>query len=63
MDWSTCARFYDSSSGRFLDRDPFAGMAVAPQSLNCISYVLDNPVNKTDPSGIVMAPPQYNAMV
>jgi hypothetical protein len=38
-------------------------MAVAPQSLNCISYVLDNPVNKTDPSGIVMAPPQYNAMV
>ncbi len=45
------ARFYDPGSGRFLSRDPFAGMTVAPQSLNRYSYVQNNPVNASDPSG------------
>ncbi len=41
------ARYYDSSTGRFLGRDPLSA------SLNPYSYADNNPVNATDPSGMV----------
>ena len=42
------ARWYDPSQGRFISEDPagFAG------GLNMYAYVSNNPVNKTDPSGL-----------
>ena len=45
------ARLYDPQVGRFLSRDSFAGVADLPASLNRYSYVHNNPVNETDPSG------------
>jgi len=39
------ARFYDPAIGRFMSRDPFAGVMGVPLSLNRYSYVLNNPVN------------------
>ena len=41
------ARYYDPTIGRFISRDP-AGM---PDGVNRYSYVSNNPVNFTDPSG------------
>ena len=45
------ARYYDPSLGRFMSRDPFAGAAWAPTSLNRFAYVDNNPTRFTDPSG------------
>jgi len=45
------ARYYDPALGRFLSRDPFAGLAQVPQSLNRYPYVLNNPVLYRDPYG------------
>ena len=52
------ARYYASSMGRFMSPDwdskpqavPYASLA-DPQSLNLYSYVLNNPLSKTDPNG------------
>jgi RHS repeat-associated protein len=52
------ARYYASSMGRFMSPDwdskpqavPYANLA-DPQSLNLYSYVLNNPLSKTDPNG------------
>jgi len=48
------ARYYGSSTGRFLSPDP-SGLSYAdptnPQSLNLYSYVLNNPLRNIDPSG------------
>lgn len=49
------ARLYDPQVGRFLSRDPFAGMAGIPLSLNRHSYVHNNPVNFADPSGLALS--------
>ncbi len=46
------ARFYNPVLGRFMSRDPFAGVGTNPQSLNRYSYVENNPVNAVDPSGL-----------
>lgn len=50
------ARFYSNTLGRFLSPDP-AGNAVAdtafPQSWNLYSYVMNNPLNFIDPSGLL----------
>ncbi|MDQ5826392.1 MAG: DUF6531 domain-containing protein [Chloroflexota bacterium] len=46
------ARYYDPSMGRFLQRDPFAGMIANPLSLNRYTYVENNPVGRVDPSGL-----------
>jgi RHS repeat-associated protein len=44
-------RYYDPVLGRFVSPDPFVPAPGNPQSLNRYSYVLNNPINLTDPSG------------
>jgi RHS repeat-associated protein len=44
-------RVYDSELGRFLSADPFVQFAGNLQSYNRYSYVLNNPMSYTDPSG------------
>ena len=62
------ARYYGSSMGRFMSPDPlpwihwqrgneddqnrFEGFIANPQNFNMYSYVLNNPLNKTDPTGM-----------
>jgi RHS repeat-associated protein len=41
------ARYYDAATGQFLSRDPVAAKTGQPYS-----YVGDNPLNATDPSGL-----------
>ncbi len=44
-------RIYDPKLGRFLQADPFVQDVNNTQSFNRYSYVLNNPLNATDPSG------------
>ena len=44
-------RVYDPTLGRFLSADPFVQQPKNLQSLNRYSYVLNNPLSYTDPSG------------
>jgi len=44
-------RIYDPKLARFLQADPFVQEPTNTQSLNRYSYVLNNPLNATDPSG------------
>jgi RHS repeat-associated protein len=44
-------RIYDPKLGRFLQADPFVQNPKNSQSLNRYSYVLNNPLSYTDPSG------------
>jgi len=46
------ARVYDPSLGRFMGADPTVGDETVPQELNRYSYVLNNPLSLTDPSGL-----------
>jgi RHS repeat-associated protein len=48
------ARYYNPSAGRFTGRDPFDGMLDQPLSLNKYGYVHGNPINNTDPSGMLL---------
>jgi len=50
------ARYYSSRLGRFLSTDPLAGTA-GPQSLNAYAYVINDPLNVVDPSGMDGCPP------
>ena len=43
---------YHPQVGRFLQRDPFAGFVTSPLSLNRFTYVENNPVGATDPTGL-----------
>ena len=45
------ARYYDSTTGRFTQRDTFFGSATSPQSLNRFAYVQNNPTGLVDPDG------------
>ncbi len=45
------ARYYDSQAGTFLTEDSYQGELDDPLSQNRYSYVHNNPVNYTDPSG------------
>lgn len=49
-------RIYDARIGRFLQADPFIQAATNTQSYNRYSYVLNNPLNSTDPSGFISNP-------
>jgi hypothetical protein len=44
-------RVYDPTLGRFLSADPFIDSAYDSQAYNRYSYVGNNPLNHTDPSG------------
>jgi RHS repeat-associated protein len=44
-------RVYDPQVGRFISADPFIQSPLNSQSLNRYSYVGNNPLNATDPSG------------
>lgn len=49
------ARYYASRLGRFMSPDPtgiFLGNLNDPQSFNLYSYVRNNPINSTDPTGL-----------
>jgi RHS repeat-associated protein len=49
------ARYFGSTMGRFFSPDPsglFYADPTNPQSLNLYSYVLNNPVKNTDPTGM-----------
>ena len=47
------SRYYDPEIGRFISRDSFPGFDTSTQSLNRYTYVQNNPVRYTDPSGKV----------
>ena len=46
------ARYNSSSMGRFMSPDPLGGKRVDPQTLNKYSYVRNNPLTFTDPTGL-----------
>jgi len=46
-------RVYDPKLARFLQADPFIQAADNTQSYNRYSYVINNPLNATDPSGFI----------
>jgi len=46
------ARHNSSSMGRFMAPDPMGGHLEDPQTLNRYSYVRNNPLNLTDPTGL-----------
>lgn len=46
-------RIYDARLGRFLQADPYIQAPTNTQSLNRYSYVINNPLNATDPSGYI----------
>lgn len=48
----TLFRMYSSTYGRWMTPDPLAGDVSNPQSLNRYAYVLNNPTNLVDPSGM-----------
>ena len=45
------ARYYNSLTGRFLSRDPDAGVTTNPKTLHKYVYVGGDPVNAIDPTG------------
>jgi RHS repeat-associated protein len=50
-------RVYDQITGRFLSADPFVQAPFNGQSLNRYSYVFNNPLSSTDPSGFFCGGP------
>jgi RHS repeat-associated protein len=46
------ARYNSSHYGRFMSPDPIGGQKIDPQTLNKYSYVRNNPINFTDPTGL-----------
>jgi RHS repeat-associated protein len=48
------ARYYSRDLGTFISQDPSEGSMNEPMSLNGYAYAHGNPVNNTDPSGMVV---------
>jgi uncharacterized protein RhaS with RHS repeats len=44
-------RYYAQGLGRFISADTIIASLANPQSLNRYSYVYNNPINNTDPTG------------
>ncbi|MGD8848664.1 MAG: RHS repeat-associated core domain-containing protein [Anaerolineales bacterium] len=57
------ARYYQPEHGRFFQPDPFSGFPQQPGSLHPYSYVLNNPVLFTDPSGQIAPAIAWAAVV
>ncbi|MGH2509343.1 MAG: RHS repeat-associated core domain-containing protein, partial [Ktedonobacteraceae bacterium] len=55
------ARLYDPALGRFLSVDPLIGHPESTQGINPYSYVENNPLNKTDPTGETLCPPRCSS--
>jgi len=53
-------RVYDPEIGRFVQADPIVQAPYNPQSLNRYSYVMNNPLGTTDPTGYVGRPKWLN---
>ncbi len=53
------ARWYDPEMGRFLQPDPIVPEPFNPQSLNRYSYVMNDPVNRIDPTGQSSVPGRW----
>jgi RHS repeat-associated protein len=53
------ARWYSTAQGRFVSRDPFAGLMEQPTTLHPYLYVGNSPINLTDPSGKCFPPIEY----
>ncbi|WP_062063730.1 RHS repeat-associated core domain-containing protein [Cellvibrio sp. OA-2007] len=51
MDETSSGRVYDPELGRFMSADPFVQAPYNSQSYNRYSYVFNNPLSFTDPSG------------
>lgn len=49
------ARWYDPSDGRFINEDTYEGQLGDPLTMNLYTYVLNNPLIYTDPSGMCVA--------
>ncbi len=49
------ARDYDTKNGRFISRDPIPGMITLPLSLNAYAYAMGDPINRYDPTGMIIA--------
>ena len=43
----------DPRVGRFVSRDPWPGIQQQPRTRNGYTYVLNDPINRTDPSGLI----------
>ena len=50
------ARYYDSSTGRFITEDTYEGKYTDPLSLNRYTYCHNNPTRYTDPTGHAILP-------
>ncbi len=55
------ARYYEPGTGRFVSADPFGGTAGNPASQNAYAYAGNNPVTRSDPSGMSPDPPPLPA--
>jgi RHS repeat-associated protein len=56
-------RIYDAALGRVLQADPFVQEPTSSQSFNRYTYVFNNPLSYTDPSGYLTAMEFFGAMV
>ena len=58
------ARYYDSTIGRFLQKDPSPGSLFVPASVvNAYAYSANNPQNLSDPSGMSWLSDHWGAVV
>lgn len=48
-------RQYDAQNGRFISQDPVAGGLMTPLTLNPYLYCLSDPINRVDPTGMIVA--------
>jgi RHS repeat-associated protein len=54
------ARYDSSAMGRFMSPDPLGGQRIDPQTLNEYSYVRNNPLTLTDPTGLYTSADDQN---